>query len=106
MDIKKLMTGLDAYDPARMEKSASTDKAARLRRARGETSEDSRGDTIKFSDDARLRTDAHAAASSAPDIRREKVEAIKAQIAAGEYKIDTQKIASKVVQDDLDFFGL
>jgi len=105
MDIKKLLTGLEAYDPARLEKTEA-DNAARGRRARGESAEGARGDKVNFSDDARLRTEAYSAAMSAPDVRKDKVEAIKAQIAAGEYKIDTQKIAAKVVQDDLDFFGL
>ena len=105
MDIKKLLTGLEAYDPARLEKS-ETENATRGRRSRAGSSEGARGDKVNFSDDARLRTEAYSSAVSAPDVRRDKIEAIKAQIAAGEYKVDTQKIAAKVVQDDLEFFGL
>lgn len=107
MDIKRLLTGFDAFDPAKLDKSERADKTARMRRAQegGQETGAGRGDTVQFSEDARLRTDAHAAASNAPDIRHDKVAAIKAQIAAGDYQIDTRKIASRVVQEDLEFFG-
>ncbi|GAB7078985.1 flagellar biosynthesis anti-sigma factor FlgM [Megalodesulfovibrio paquesii] len=104
MDIKTLLSGLDAYDPARLDKSDAD--ATRVRRSKADAVENARGDKVSFSDDARLRTEAFSSAMSAPDIRKDKVAAIKAQIAAGEYTMDSQKIAAKIVQDDLDFFGL
>ena len=106
MDIKTLLTGIDAYDSARLDKATTAEANSKARRTRKDAQESSRGDVVNFSDDARLRTEAYSSAMSSPDVRKEKVEAIKAQIAAGEYKIDPQKIASKVVQEDLEFFGL
>ena len=40
--------------------------------------------------------------SSAPDIREDKVAALKKKIESGEYKIDSDGIASKIVDDFLD----
>ena len=40
--------------------------------------------------------------SSAPDIREDKVAALKEKIESGEYKIDPEGIASKIVEDFMD----
>lgn len=40
--------------------------------------------------------------SSAPDIREDKVAALKEKIESGEYKIDPDAIADKIVDDSLD----
>lgn len=102
MDIKKLVTSLGGYDPARAEKTEADNRARRLAKA---TVEPRKGDTVSLSEDARLRTDAYSAAMGSGDIRHDKVAEIKARIAAGEYVIDTRKIAQKVVAEDIEFFG-
>jgi len=42
---------------------------------------------------------ANSVAKNSPDIRKEKVDAIKAKIANGEYHISADKIAGKIVAD-------
>jgi negative regulator of flagellin synthesis FlgM len=42
---------------------------------------------------------AKAVASQAPDVREDKIAALKARIAAGTYQIDANKIADKMVDD-------
>lgn len=41
----------------------------------------------------------HGQIKSAPDIRREKVQAIKDKIGKGEYKVSSDAIAGKVIED-------
>ncbi|MCV2401514.1 flagellar biosynthesis anti-sigma factor FlgM [Marinomonas sp. C2222] len=57
-------------------------------------------DTVKLSGAAQSLHDQHAKISSLPDIDMDKVEQIKNAIAAGEYKIDTQKLASNMASMD------
>ncbi len=97
MEINNRINGFGSYENAKLEKtdrerSKSKDDSAEV---------SSSGDTVNISDEALLRTDALQTASSTSDIRREKVEAIKAQIANGEYTIDTKKIATNLVRDDM-----
>ena len=40
--------------------------------------------------------------AAAPEIREAKVAEIKARIASGEYKIDHEKVASNMIEQDLD----
>jgi negative regulator of flagellin synthesis FlgM len=44
---------------------------------------------------------AKAAASEAPDVREEKIAALKARIAAGKYNVDPSAIADRMVDDHL-----
>lgn len=98
MEIKNLLNKL-GYDPARIEKTEADAAKARKDKAAAKAKG---GDKVSLSDEARLRTEAFQEAQSAPEVRREKVEAIKAKVAAGEYEIDNQKIAENLVKDDLD----
>ena len=61
-------------------------------------------DTVAISEHSQLRTEAYREALSAPDIRLDKVRAIKEQIMSGEYVIDTRKIAEKLVREELELF--
>jgi negative regulator of flagellin synthesis FlgM len=97
MVINKILTGTSPYE--KLEKAEN--EQAKAKRDKG-ADEAQAGDRISLSEGAKLRTEAHKAAQDAPEIRREKVEAIKAKIAAGEYEIDAQKVAQKMVEEDLD----
>lgn len=52
-----------------------------------------------------LMTQALAAAHSAPDIREDKVAAIKARLAAGTYEIDSMALAEALVDQNPGLFG-
>jgi negative regulator of flagellin synthesis FlgM len=62
------------------------------------------GDTLQLSHEARLRTAARSAAMQTEDVRRERVEALKEQVAGGRYQIDNEKTAAKLLQEEADLF--
>lgn len=62
------------------------------------------GDRISVSTDAMLRTDAYKVATNSPDVRQEKINAIKERVDSGNYKIDNRRIASKLVQSEVALF--
>lgn len=64
----------------------------------------SHGDRVSVSRDAMLRTEAFSVAMSASDIRREKVDSIKEELASGRYKIDNRRIAGRLVQSEIGLF--
>lgn len=53
--------------------------------------------------DGFLLTEALRAAQQAPDVRQNKIEALKARVAAGEYEVDAQALALALVRDDAAF---
>lgn len=59
------------------------------------------GDRVSVSPQARLYTEAYAAATSAPEIRQDKVAALKEQVANGTYAMDSRKIAEKLLQSEI-----
>ncbi len=59
-------------------------------------------DTLELSPDARLLHQALAAASRAPDVRSDRVEAVKAKLAAGELGQDPGRLADLMIDDLLE----
>lgn len=57
-------------------------------------------DTVQLSGAAQILQNQQAKMNSLPDIDMDKVEQIKNAIASGEYKIDTQKLASNMASMD------
>lgn len=51
-----------------------------------------------------LLTEALNVANNAPDVRRDRVEAIRAQIESGEYEIDSAKLAEALIRENPDLF--
>lgn len=100
MEIKNLLTGVDQYK-AKMDKARQADKA---KRGDASGAEAATGDTISLSNEAKLRTEAHRAATNAPDVRQEKVDALKAQVDSGAYTVDSRQVAEKLVKEELDLF--
>ena len=101
MDIKGLNgQAIKSYRPRTERTEDAADKAARGGNARpgGE------GDTLRLSHEAMLRTTARSAAMQAGDIRQERVDALKSQVADGTYHIDNEKIAAKLLQEEADLF--
>ena len=101
MDIKSLNNQMiNGYRPQLERTEDAAAKAAKAGAARpgGE------GDTLRLSDEARLHTAARSAAMQAGDMRRERVDALKAQVAEGTYVIDNEKIAAKLLQEEADLF--
>jgi negative regulator of flagellin synthesis FlgM len=59
------------------------------------------GDSVSLSPQARELRSAREALTALPDIREEKVAAIRAQIEAGTYKVDSEKTAAKMIAEAL-----
>jgi flagellar biosynthesis anti-sigma factor FlgM len=59
------------------------------------------GDSVSLSPQARFLQSAREALGEVPEIREEKVAAIRAQIEAGTYKVDGEKIAGKMIAEGL-----
>lgn len=51
-----------------------------------------------------LLTEALNAAYNAPDIRQDRVEAIRAQIANGTYEIDSERLAESLIRENPNLF--
>ena len=79
------------------------DAAAKAAKA-GDARPGSEGDTLQLSTEAKLRTTARSAAMQADDMRQERVDALKAQVADGTYHIDNEKIAAKLLQEEAELF--
>lgn len=71
--------------------------------AHGATS--AKTDTVSVSDEAVLRTEAYRTAMNAPDIREDKVNAIRDQIANGTYTVNAHRIAANMLSDERSLFS-
>ncbi len=105
MEIKNTTNSL--FDPyaAGLDKSTEARSDMRLKaRAEGSGTEAPQGDKVTVSQDALLLTEARRAAQSAPDVRSEKVEALRIQVANGTYKPDSKLIAANLVREEPGLF--
>lgn len=91
--------GTQLIDSARAaEKTKGSEKALES----GRKAATAAGSQVTISERAQLMNQASEVARSTPDVRREKVDALKAQILGGTYKIDAETIAEKLLQDHVD----
>ena len=103
MDIKGLNSQtVKNYRPQTERTEDAANQAAKARDARPGTE----GDTLQLSHEAMLRTTARSAAMQTDDVRLERVDALKAQVANGTYLIDNEKIAARLLQEEADLFSL
>ena len=73
--------------------------------AKGNQAPGPQGDKVSFSSDARLHTQAFSVAMAAPDVRQDRVDALKAQVEGGSYVVDSKQIAQKLLQEEKELFG-
>jgi negative regulator of flagellin synthesis FlgM len=99
MDIKTISGGTSPYVQSRVEKGGGSDASAKNNASNSATA----GDRVSVSSDARLVAEAAQTAQESPDVRVDKVEALRAQVQSGTYTPNSQLIAQKLVQSDLDF---
>lgn len=69
-----------------------------------ETDTSTQGDRVSFSQDAALLTEARRTAQATPDVRQEKVDALKEQVNQGTYKIDSRTLASNLLAEESSLF--
>jgi negative regulator of flagellin synthesis FlgM len=61
-------------------------------------------DSVSLSDSARALSAAHKSVASAPDVREDRVQALKAAIADGTYTVDSRQLA-RAIASKLDLIG-
>jgi len=59
------------------------------------------GDSVELSTEAKIMQEAVKVLETLPDVREEKVEQIKQQIADGTYEIDSKKISEKMIKESV-----
>lgn len=101
MDIKTISGGTNPYVQSKVEKGGGSDASAKNNSANSATA----GDRVSVSSDAKLVAEAAQAAQASPDVRVDKVEALRTQVQSGTYTPNSQLIAQKMVQSDLDFLS-
>lgn len=57
----------------------------------------------EISSKAKDMAQAHSLAAAAPDVREDKVAALKKQIAEGKYKVNAEAVADKMIKEHMDF---
>lgn len=72
----------------------------------GPTPPPDNGDTVNVSHDALLLTAALRAAQNTPDVRAEKVEALRAQVATGAYKPNLERVALAIASEEAGLFSV
>lgn len=100
MEIKNYLKGLDPYQ-TKLDKAENA-KGKLAKRSDGDSK--TTGDRVSVSNEARLRTEAYSAALSAPEVRQEKVNEIKARVDSGEYQVDSRKVAEKLITEEAELF--
>jgi len=110
MDVTKLRSDqiADKVSEGRVRGTAGSHKAGKATGATESTLGSSVGASKDSPDQVKLSTDALAvlegvqAAKSAPDVRADRVAALKASINDGSYKIDNKAIAEKMIRSSLE----
>jgi negative regulator of flagellin synthesis FlgM len=93
MEIKSVLTGIQTYKQTEIEKNKTS-------QARKQTASET-GDKVTFSSTAKLYQEGLKAAKQSPEVRQGKIQDLKEKIKAGDYHIDEQKIAQKMLQEDI-----
>lgn len=89
--------------PAQIESTRAAEKTSKSNAAQsGKKAAVSSGSQVEISERAQLMNKAAETAKGAPDVRRDRVEALKAQILNGTYRIDSESVAEKLLQEHLD----
>ena len=97
MDIQQLTNAMDAYGG---NVAGTTNETAQRRGRTSNAATSAQGDTVQVSQDGQLLNVARKAAQEAPDVRAEKVEQLRAEIANGTYARDSRMIAAGLVREE------
>lgn len=98
-------------DKAKVDKSKEAGRAADVQKAKVAPNSEgakthSAGAQVDISEQAQLMRKAAEAVHAAPDVRQDRVAQLKERIRAGTYKVDSQSVADKLVEEHfLNDFG-
>lgn len=102
------LQGNEAAGAKQSGKSAATQESKRPDRASTAEVEKNptRGANAEISSKSKDFAKAKSIASGAPDVREDKVADLKRRIAEGSYKVDTDAVADRMVDDHLKMSGI
>lgn len=103
MEIKNNISNLDPYNRTKLTAAGQTGVRG-VAPGVAQTPAAETGDRVSLSPEAKLRTEALTTAMNTPDVRQAKVDAIKARVESGEYAIDSNAIAAKLLQEEPGLF--
>lgn len=96
MEIKKVYGDYGGYTSQLQETAQRTQDQSAAQTAQTQQT----GDKVALSPEARLLATTLNAASSAPDVRADKVRELKEQVQSGTYKPDIKKAAANLLRDE------
>lgn len=102
MQVKDTLGIRDKALEARESTSRVSKSSQKALSASGAEAQAAAEDTVALSDRSKDMAKANEAMASAPDVRRQKVEELKRQVANNEYKVDAEKVAHRMI---VDFLG-
>ena len=105
MDIKTILGINQAYGQGRIGRSGTSESSGVTRGGATESEASADTDRVTLSGDAKLVSLAASQAKEAPEVRSERVAALKAQVQSGTYQPDSKKIAEKMLTMESDLFG-
>lgn len=108
MEIHNAGMGYPLLDPYGNTASSGVDRNGETAAVRPKSADDgaSGGDTISVSRDALLLTEARRAAQNTPDVRADRVEELRAQVANGTYTVDARVLAENLVREEPSLFRI
>ena len=104
MEIKNTFNPLDPYNQTKLTNTGQTGKTTGRAAPNAPAQGAETGDRVSLSPEAKLRTEAFTTAMNTPEVRAEKVAALKAQVESGEYQIDSKAIAAKLLAQEPGLF--
>ena len=108
MDITKISS--DRVQERQTQEANQSQKAQSAAQQRGDARANgaegsgpaNKAENVKWSSDAKLASEALATAKASPDVRADRVAALKAAIADGSYKVDSKTLADKMISRSLE----
>jgi negative regulator of flagellin synthesis FlgM len=104
MEIKNTLNPFDPYNQTKLTGAAQANQPTSRAAVNAPAPAKEGGDRVSLSPEGKLRTEAFTSAMGAPDVRAEKVAALKARVQSGEYEIDSKAIAAKLLREEPGLF--
>lgn len=104
----KVNTNAPSHPGLNVDKSNATEasRANEAKENKNQVTNTSSGSTVEISDDAKLMKQAKDIVHQTPDVRSDRVEALKQKIRSGTYQVDAGAVAEKLLTEHLEnYFG-
>lgn len=98
MKVKDCQQTIDAALQSK-QANAKQEKAAKREATSEETSTSSVSARVNLSEESKVAQKAAETIRNTPDVRQEKIQALKEKIEAGQYQVDSDKVADKLLRN-------